>query len=408
MCSATSNGCSASTNASGVAIVEFTVTRQPGDNFAIAAGVIPAQVGAVSMNGIELNNGSGQIIPTNCTTELVCRSEMLTVWRRLHIEVDSMGESIQNRALGTIDMTTRLRFGQTVTVPVIPSSPAPDLEENRFENGVMIVNFRSFPVTCVGGTCNEARTVTIRNPGQTVTLFAGYPFELYDDDDFNDDDGPPPNGDGSLDGDTGENISAPNEITSNGVPLNGTALLTAASDDVNTNAFAAAYVRPVYDVVDPTDDAIFQANTTGFLAEDLRPLFTGGRDLTTTNTDNEFWTVYLLGAYQHTIERDHDPSTESPYTAAIVDAITLVTDDLEGSGALIFTEINRPTEIPGYTSNPTNLDSMAVTVAHEIGHLFSCVHGDGGLLGTDPNTGTPVSNQLSPTMIRKIKVLLHP
>ncbi|HSK70160.1 MAG TPA: hypothetical protein VK892_00585, partial [Pyrinomonadaceae bacterium] len=66
-CTATSNGCWASSNASGVATVEFTVTRQPGDNFAIAAGVNPNEVGAVNMSGIDLINGSGQPIPTSCT-----------------------------------------------------------------------------------------------------------------------------------------------------------------------------------------------------------------------------------------------------------------------------------------------------------------------------------------------------
>jgi hypothetical protein len=162
----------------------------------------------------------------------------------------------------------------------------------------------------------------------------------------------------------------------------------------------------VYDVNDPTDDNTFQANTDGEAAEDLRPLFTSGRDLTTTNTDNEFWTVYVLGAYQHTIEDDNDPTTDG-LTWGIVDAVTLVTDDLEGSGALIFMELHRPHETPGYTSAPTNTLSMANTVAHEVAHLFSCEHGDGEIMG-NTTAGTPVSNQLSPTMIRKIRVLAHP
>lgn len=409
------NGCGASgasvfcpTNSSGVATIDFVVTRQPGDNFAIAAGVIPAQVNAVNINGIELTNGSGQVVPTNCTTELVCRSQMLTVWRRLHIEVDSMGNSIENRQLGRIASTTRIRAGQTVTVPVTASDGTPaNLEPNRFEGGRLVVNFRSFDVTC-NPMCNTATSVTVTATGSLATLFANTPFELYDDDDFNDNNGPPPDGDGFLDGDTGENILAPNELLPNGMPLRGLDLLTASSDDVNANVFAAAYVRPVYDFVDPRDDCLFQANTESDDAVDLRPLFTPCWDSSGTNTDSDFWSVMIFGAYQHTTDSDGDPSTDG-LTLGIVDEITGVTGpDMEGSGALIFMEAHRPREFPGYNPAPTSLNSMAVTVAHEVGHLFSCVHGDGGLVGTDPLTGTPVTNQLSPTMIFKIRDLMHP
>jgi len=201
-CSTTSNGCSASTDSSGVATVVFTVIRQPGDNFAIAAGVIPAEVGAVNMNGIDLINGSGQVIPTSCSTELVCRSEMLTVWRRLHIEVDSMGEPQQNFVLGTTTQIVRIRAGQQATIPVTSGQP---LEENRFENGRIVVNNRSFRVIN-----NTANTVDVQGGGALTTIFSGSMYQLFDDDDFNDDDGPPP-GDGTLDGDTetDENIPEP-------------------------------------------------------------------------------------------------------------------------------------------------------------------------------------------------------
>jgi hypothetical protein len=131
--------------------------------------------------------------------------------------------------------------------------------------------------------------------------------------------------------------------------------------------------------------------------------------------DNAFWTVYLLGAYQHVLGEDNDPSTEpcpgNPgyhcVTYGIVDEITNVTGDREGSGALIFLELHRSRELPTYNPAPTSLNSMAVTVAHEVGHLFSCTHGDGGLMGNTP-AGSPVSNQLSPTMIGKIRGLMHP
>lgn len=371
---------SAVTNSSGQASVTFTVTRQPGDNFAIVAGVDQAAVSAVSANGIDLLAGNGASIDINCDgTDLVCRSEMLTVWRRLHIEVDSMGDSAGNFALGN--------FGESTRIGVIPVevqiNVANQLAVNRFENGRLVSNNREFVVVS-----NTENSVTLRRAlGGSVRINQSELFQLYDDDDF-DDDG------GLLNGDTGEDIPEPD-----------TSLLTANSDDPNTNFLATAYVRPVYDVVDTRDNSIYAANVESTSVPDRRALFVDW-DSESTNTDIQFWSVYLLGAYQYVTERDNDPNSANvPFTLGIVDAVTGFTG--EGSGALIFSELHRPSEFAGYSPSPTDLSSMAVTVAHEVGHLFSCRHGDGGLMGDDL-FGNPVSNQLSPLMVRRIRVLDHP
>ncbi|MEP6849545.1 MAG: hypothetical protein ABI999_11865, partial [Acidobacteriota bacterium] len=254
------------------------------------------------------------------------------------------------------------------------------------------------PVICNlagGDTCNTANSVTVQNPvGSLITLFAGTQFQLYDDDDFNDDNGT------LLDGDTGEDIPDPSDPL-----LNGTALLTGGSDVESTNVFAPAYVQPVYDLPNPRNNCLFQANTIGGLAENLRPLFTPCWDSSATNTDQSFWSVLVFGAYQDNLAQDHDPSAEG-ISWGIVDAITLHSDDGEGSGALIFTELHRPHETPGYTNNPANLASMANTVAHEVGHLFSCRHGEQGLMGNA--NGIVQSSQFTPTSIHNIRILLHP
>ena len=214
-CLPTANGCSALTNASGIATVEFTVTRQPGDNFAIAAGVIPAQVGAVTMNGIDLINGNEQVIPTSCSTEPVCRSQMLTVWRRFHIEVDSMRESDGNFVLGTIPDERTIPAGRQATLEVNPS-PAQQLEVNRFIGGRLVVG------NSLSVISNTTDTVTVQNnTRRTIYIPAVAQFQLYDDDDFNDDDGT------MLNVDTSENISMPQ-----------IAGYLEANDDRNTNVFA--------------------------------------------------------------------------------------------------------------------------------------------------------------------------
>jgi hypothetical protein len=204
-----------------------------------------------------------------------------------------------------------------------------------------------------------------------------------------------------LDGDTGENICQPDISLPHCVD---TRLLTANSDQESTNVFAPAYVRPVYDIIDPRDDSIFAANTLSSAAQDLRPLFVDW-DSSGTNTDAGFWSVYVYGAYQHTLTRDGDPSTND-VVQGIVDEITNVTGDLEGSGALIFLEVHRQREIPNYNPNPQDVTSLANTVAHEVGHLFSGEHGDLGLMGDDD--GNVLSSQFHPTTINKIRELLHP
>jgi hypothetical protein len=179
---------------------------------------------------------------------------MLSVWRRLHIEVDSMGVSDGNYVLGTIPVGAKISAYGTATFTVSPS-PSADLEVNRFEGGRLFTG-RSFEVIS-----NTINSVTVRNPlATTVSIPSGSQFQLYDDDDFNDDDGAM--GDGTLDGDTGENITEPDM-----------SLLTANSDQESTNVFVHAYVHPVYDIIDPRDDSIFAANTLSDNASDLRPLF---------------------------------------------------------------------------------------------------------------------------------------
>lgn len=364
------------TNANGTATVNFTVTVQPGDNFAIAASTNQNQINSVSVGGTELFNGQGQNISSSCDyTDSVCRSEMLTVWRRLHVEVDSMGAAQQNFVNGNFAETQNVGTSP-VAVQVNTSQP---LEVNRFENGRLVSGSDSFVIDS-----NTANSVTIRGQsGGSVTLQNGQIFLLYDDDDFNDNDG------AILDGDTGEDIAEPS-----------TSLLTANSDDSNTNIFAPAYVRPVYDIVDNRDNSYFQANVLSDSADDIRPLFVDW-DSSNTNTDVEFWSVYVLGAYQHTLPEDNDPSTELFETLGIVDEITGLTGDLEGSGALIFLELHSQKE-----NSPTNPRSTAVTAGHEVGHLFSGDHGEGGIMGDA--LGQMSSNQFSPATINKIRGLTHP
>jgi hypothetical protein len=365
---------SAVTNNSGVATVNFTVTRQPGDNFVIAAA-LEDEIGNITVNGTDLMNGN--VALGDCDgTETICRSEMLTVWRRLHIEVDSMGNVSGNLVSGAVPNEVRVRRNETAIVALNNT-----LEVNRFENGRFVLGGPSLEVLS-----NTANTITVRNNNQpTVYAPANSQFQLYDDDDFNDNNGT------NLDGDIGEDVTEPSRN-----------LLTQGSDDLNTNVLAPIYIRPVYDVVDNTDNSYFLANAIGDLPSDTQQLFID-RDLTTTNIDVEFWTVYVLGSYQHTTIEDNDPATEAQ-TFGIADGIPHFVGD--GSGVLIHLEAHNSTEILDYPAS-ASLRNTSTTVAHEIGHLLSGRHGDGGIMTN--GFGQITSAQFSPTTVRRIRALLtHP
>lgn len=381
------NGCGANgpsvfcpTDANGVATIEFRVTRQPGDNFAVAASISPIAVNGVTVNGIELNDSGGQPVTTQtCPTQAICRSQMLTVWRRLHVEVDSMGTAEQNHVVGNSATFARVRaFGPAVTLNVNTTNP---LEINRFENGRIVFGFDQLRVVS-----NTATSVTVTNtlPGPNpVTVSVGEQFQLYDDDDFDNDNG------NIVTGDTGEDIDPPDlgYLQSSDIPCSATVL-------TNCNIFAQAYVVPLYDVIsDVTDNHFFQANVDEHSGDAIRSLFTGF-DQQATEASEEFWTVYLLGGYQYTIDRDGDPETEWAIPANVFAGVT---DVQNGMGSIVFMETNGPKEC----TLPGSFCIIADTAAHEIGHQANADHGEGGIMDG-------LSNSFSPLSLSNIRNSTHP
>ncbi len=122
----------------------------------------------------------------------------------------------------------------------------------------------------------------------------------------------------------------------------------------------------------------------------IRSLFTGFNQQA-TEASEDFWTVYLLGGYQYTIDRDEDPETEAPNVFAGV------TDVQNGMGSIVFMETNGPKEC-----NLTgSFCIIADTAAHEIGHQANADHGEGGIMDG-------LSNSFSPTSLSSIRNSTHP
>jgi hypothetical protein len=84
-----SGGVSCLTNSDGIAIVDYIVTMQQGDNFTVAASTDENYIGGISGDGINLKDSSNTQIPTTTTnvnacensSVKACRTDMLTVWR---------------------------------------------------------------------------------------------------------------------------------------------------------------------------------------------------------------------------------------------------------------------------------------------------------------------------------------
>jgi hypothetical protein len=353
----------------GIAQVEFGVTRQPGDNFKVAASCSTAYLAGVVVAGLDLKDAEGNILPTPQAKV----TDMLTVWRKVHVEVDSMGPVSGNQVTGTVKSARPRAKGPAITVLTVDSLLPP----RRFSPGFIRIE----GVELKHVVTNTRNTVTIVG-SVTDAEARGKSFTLVDDDDFNRDD--------SADGDAGADVPAPDlSLIADG--LDGTC------DGSAPNVFAAAYVCPVFDVGDHNDSVPFVLNTAAPTTAALIANY--DFDAVGTEADEEFWTVYLLGAYQFIEKEDEDPNSEKSTLAAA--------DALNGEGATIFVETIRDID-PG----PTPDGCISKVVApHEIGHLFNANHGDGGLMATSAKkicANNPISPSFSDKTLNKIRTTPHP
>jgi hypothetical protein len=399
---------SALTDASGIATLNFVTTMQPGDNFAVAASTNTTYLGTITIDGTNLKDNANTQIPATlaCSSSAVnaCRTDMLTVWRRLHIEVDSMGQAKENYVDGTIDGPINIGSG----IQTISLNPSQLLRINRFENGLLVLNDSSgkrerafnvidYDITTTPPTdANSRRTVTINNTGTTYLTNGDKDFVLYDDDDFNDNDNMP----FSLKGDKDQDILEPDRSMLSSVD-------TACPDTLpvigNCNIFAKAYIRPVEDLAGNQGNVQFIANMDFATREDVISRYFYNKFF---EDKKDFWTIYLLGAYQEDTGSDSDP-VES--TNAVYGVATFF------YASTIFLELNRPAEfnrldignaLPTWRNRPIG---NKFTTVHEVGHIFGCDHFDGGpatadygIMGTATTRITPKFNDYSLAIIRSV------
>jgi len=323
----------------GIAETLFRVTKHPGDNFRIAAGCDQEFMDLIYVDGTELIGPDGSPISSN--SESVQATLPITVWRKLHIELDKMGSVNGNVTSGTIKSK---RCSKKTSLCKLKLNLTSILVKRRYEGGQITIQGTPFLVVENGRDFVE----TYGDPGKVENL----PFELVDDDNFDGDENK---------GDEGQEI----------VPTPDTFSLMQKTDEPAHNIFAPAYIMPVIDGGgDPTWN-----NMVPFLLHVLPDVLDTQIETYRDSKGNEsddFWVSYLQLSYQGVA--DNDPNL-TRYSRGLNEfggtgGVTIHT----GVGSLLFMETMRDVDANFVIDNKCPVGAepfMEIGVApHEIGHQF--------------------------------------
>lgn len=359
---------SAVTDATGIASVVLSVTKQPGDNFRVAASCDEAALTSLNDNNVPANNEpeiagfSGRV------------SEMLTVWRRLWIEMDSMGGFGSSKP--SPDATFAVGEQWFLNDPVSGQSTLrltgrlPEVA--NFYTGGFISNNITGPVSfdIVSNTdfffpSKDRITITGVPDNPQRLQFLGYDFFVRDDDDR----------------------YLPSSFTP---PLPRLDLLTAWVED----RYKPAYIQL-------EDGVAWNSNSTvpTELNSDPSSPSTVLDDAKNLDDNADFWAHLVVAAYQGKTSEDRDPDTDP-----LIPAVTVPARELTAIYAEVVRDILKNSIAP--PASPASAEfkirkTFDETVAHEIGHppggqSETSDHQEGGLMG-ESATG---SNFTPPTLNR--------
>lgn len=370
------------TDVNGNAEVTLAVSQQPGDNYRIAA--VPKVTSAnnaaqnnildnVEINGQYLAYEAAQVSELfTQPSDAVASTKMLTVWRRLHVERDSMGTISGNLASGSVSAVMVESDSRTAgyTRLALSTSPAnaAAIASGRFKNGRIYLYSELPNSPAASFFVYQTSSTSVWVAGVVPQIFIGSQFSLFDDDDFN--------GNDTADtwhGDNGDDIPQPNTGWMQD------------SDDPALNKFAAAYIRPTYDLTGNDNNLPFVANVpkadlTSQYPTDAEFASLGKFDNIAHRTDSQFWIVYLLEAYQTDAQEDFDPSDDATshhwtgYLGICVPSYGgfIFPENFSDSyGHHLYTETD---------SHYVFYDDLRYASPHETSHLLNTENDDGGFM----------------------------
>ena len=400
---------------------EFRVTMQPGDNFRVAAFPDRKYLEKLENDDARLSESwaeAARIVDGDMLAAGVkpadaefpeakkWLSDTLTVWRFLHVELDSMRQ-VRNQVLegtaGTVTRESRSYAGETVSAYKVPlgfniasrlsaSARNNDGVEDMFVPGRYIFGETSWQIIGNTGYASAddyaylyiADAFWERNgvePAEAAALISGKSFKL-EDDDFREI---------PI---VGNSLKAGPFTDGSPVPLPPTDRLEPSDD----NPFFPAYVFPRIDTL-PKGPGTVEFSTNLYDDSDLKWLreYFSQFDAAAQDHDETLWTVYLLGAYQGVRWEDADPAGDG--------AVAGEADGEKGTGGLIYWASGAELERSNGGAEGWRLIDA---VPHELGHLFGGDHGDEGLMSDGVDGHPPPTADFSPTTLDKIRSATHP
>ena len=330
-----------------VSFSNFRVSMQPGDNYRVVASLNPIGEGNFTaipddtdQAGID-DNTVNPSVRLGTGPGLAIMSNMLTVWRRLWVQTDTMGV-VPPGANKPISVNV---------VRVQNDTPAPGestLTTDTFINPVDNNAYESGTFTDSAGRTFKvvSNQTPLDPPGSPAKLVVSYPVVMI---------ARPAPGAGTL---VDDDTYTP--TTDLGLPNLSTL----------TSAMSPAYVTPL--LLPPAlgstgNHAPFVVNvgtSSGDVDQIVDPQWQS-RDL----NSNTFWVAYVAEAYELKESADLDPSAET----------TRLGETSQRGGSLIFKE--EIAEAARLDGNITTADKEADTVVHEIAHAVGNIQGS---LGVDP------------------------
>ena len=303
---------------------------QPGDNFRALASTSSA----AAFNGFSSKqNDKDQARIKDANNKIVQNSnslaisELLTVWRRLNIEIDSMGVVSGNSIAGTI---TKVNSPALSPWREIETGLAYSDSSNRFENGTITIGGRSYPICSQSGTTNLKFGIRKDNSSNPTVPVVGDSFVAYDDD-----------------------IAHGNQVP---------------DPDVSflKEAFAPAYVDPVFNGGDGRVEINYNSSNLPFYNYTAGSPGVVRTERGSNDFEDDYWAAYVRSVFQPQRrlvaggpwlqDQDGDPDSE----VVLLGGNSWDPGVSKHVGVLIFHEVIR---------DRSQLAERYI-VAHEIGHYF--------------------------------------
>lgn len=360
----------ATLSAQSTAEFELIMPIQPGDNLRLAVG-IDGGTGVIDLNRLQVANptNAAYVAPTNSVSRdtLAGISPLLTVWRKLHLEFDSMDTPPTS---GGFANQINARLFNIGPAPVSPGNTAIDAFVGTigvqygdiFKNGRLTIPGAPTPYKVLEGSIYRHNYVRLVVAGTVPTNYTGVTAILRDDDDIylaNDTLYP------SVVGLPSPSVPADTWMPTNVVDQIATPYRDAYILPVDANVLGWNTVKriPFRPFAESTETGVF----------DVGNLQLKGKDR------SRFWCFPIIFAYQHSGEEDGDPDDDSPTLGETYKSGSALSF-LNGQWSAIYLEATRDyiwrESSPSRFTNPTLAASarrdffnrVSGVVSHEIGH----------------------------------------